>query len=105
MPTHSGEFAEGDEPLQRAANVPPAESAVRTRLICMTERPVSPASGTKTCRLEIIAPEGVRLSVTEATTTGWSATAAAPSGARCAVFFGAARPVPPATTSGQISCR
>ena len=54
--------------------------------------------------LKVKASEGVRLTVTEATSTGWSATAVAPSGARCAVYFGAARPVAPATVAGQISC-
>ena len=55
--------------------------------------------------LKVAPSDGVTLTVVEATATGWSATAVR-SGPRavCAVFFGAARPVPPATAAGQIAC-
>ena len=55
--------------------------------------------------LKAKASEGVALTVVEGTATGWSATAvrSAPR-AVCAVFFGAAKPVPPATAAGQIAC-
>lgn len=43
-----------------------------------------------------------------ATATGWSASAVntttAP-GLTCAVFYGAAPPLPPATVAGQVACR
>ena len=50
---------------------------------------------------------GVTLVVNQATTTGWSATATsafAPA-RQCALFSGAATPVPPATTEGRITCQ
>jgi Tfp pilus assembly protein PilE len=56
--------------------------------------------------LKARASPGVTLTVVEATATGWSATAVAAGGPRavCAVFYGAAAPVPPATTAGQVAC-
>ena len=48
---------------------------------------------------------GTIITITEATAGGWSATAAYPVTPKtCAVFFGAATPVAPATSEGQIAC-
>lgn len=56
--------------------------------------------------LEVIPSDGVTLAILEATGSGWSSTARhprlAPSG--CAVFFGDAAAVPPATVAGQPTC-
>jgi Tfp pilus assembly protein PilE len=56
--------------------------------------------------LKVTASEGVRLTIVEGTAAGWSATAVGSVGGRavCAVYFGAARPVPPATAAGQVAC-
>ncbi|MEO7997333.1 MAG: prepilin-type N-terminal cleavage/methylation domain-containing protein [Gemmatimonadaceae bacterium] len=49
---------------------------------------------------------GVTLSVTESTRTGWSATTIhAYTSIRCAVFYGTAAAVAPATQSGLITCQ
>jgi prepilin-type N-terminal cleavage/methylation domain-containing protein len=50
---------------------------------------------------------GVNISVTEATRAGWSATATHPLAAplTCAVFYGNAAPVSPATVEGAIACQ
>jgi len=50
---------------------------------------------------------GITLTINEATASGWSATTTslyAP-GRQCALFSGAATPVPPATAEGRISCQ
>jgi prepilin-type N-terminal cleavage/methylation domain-containing protein len=49
---------------------------------------------------------GVLLTVEEATVGGWSAIATHPAAApmTCAVFFGTATPVPPATVEGVVHC-
>jgi prepilin-type N-terminal cleavage/methylation domain-containing protein len=49
---------------------------------------------------------GVTLTITEATSTGWSATATHPSSdpITCAVYYGGASPVAPASTEGQVYC-
>lgn len=47
----------------------------------------------------------VTLTVNEGTATGWSATATHALTTRsCALFFGSAAPVAPATVEGQIAC-
>lgn len=50
---------------------------------------------------------GVVLSITEASATGWSATTTHPSADPlvCAVFYGTATPVAPATSQGAIKCQ
>lgn len=50
---------------------------------------------------------GVVLSITEASATGWSATTTHPSADPlvCAVFYGTAAPVAPATNQGAIKCQ
>jgi type IV pilus assembly protein PilE len=47
---------------------------------------------------------GITLTVVEATPAGWSATAVRPGNVSvtCALFYGSAVPVPPATVAGQI---
>ena len=50
---------------------------------------------------------GVVLTITEATTRGWSATTTHPAAAplTCAVFYGQAAPVGAATREGQVGCQ
>jgi type IV pilus assembly protein PilA len=50
---------------------------------------------------------GVVLTITEANSRGWSATATHPSAAplTCAVFYGQAAPVGAATLEGQVACQ
>lgn len=50
---------------------------------------------------------GVTITISDASSTGWAATAtqSAMSGKACAVFYGSAAAVPPATTEGEITCR
>jgi len=49
----------------------------------------------------------VTITIGEATVAGWSATASHPgaTGKSCAVFYGAAAPVAPATTEGVVACQ
>ena len=49
---------------------------------------------------------GVQLTIVEATAGGWSATATHPAASplTCAVFYGGATPLAPATTEGVIHC-
>ena len=48
---------------------------------------------------------GVTVTVHEATTAGWSATATHPSTTEsCAIFFGSAAPVAPASLEAEIRC-
>jgi prepilin-type N-terminal cleavage/methylation domain-containing protein len=48
---------------------------------------------------------GVTITIHEATTAGWSATATSPAApASCAVFYGAASPVAPASVEAQVRC-
>ena len=49
---------------------------------------------------------GVNLTIVEASANGWSAQATHPAATplTCAVFYGAAAPVTPATTEGVIHC-
>lgn len=53
------------------------------------------------------ASPGVTLTLVEGTVTGWSAQAEHPhtAGVRCAVFYGSAAPLAPATQAGAIACR
>lgn len=50
---------------------------------------------------------GVVLTINEATTRGWSATATHPSSypLTCAVYYGQAAAVAPATAEGQVKCQ
>lgn len=50
---------------------------------------------------------GVILTITEANTRGWSATTTHPAAAplTCAVYYGQAAAVAPATTEGQVACQ
>lgn len=50
---------------------------------------------------------GVVLTITEADARGWSATTTHPSAAplTCAVFYGQAAPVSPASVEGQVACQ
>ena len=50
---------------------------------------------------------GVALTLVEASATGWSATAVHPSAVpvTCAVYYGTAAPVAPATSEGQVACQ
>ena len=50
---------------------------------------------------------GVTLTLVEASGTGWSATAVHPAAVpvTCAVYYGTAAPVAPATTEGSVACQ
>jgi type IV pilus assembly protein PilA len=50
---------------------------------------------------------GVAITITEATNTGWSATGthAGSNPMTCAIFYGSAAPVAPATAEGIVACR
>ena len=56
--------------------------------------------------LAFTASSGVVITIPEATAGGWSAFATHPfvPGEKCAVYFGTATPVAPATVEGQIVC-
>src|SRR5256714_9771770 len=66
------------------------------------------AKYTTSFALMSLAPSaGVTLVINQATPSGWSATTTslyAP-GRQCALFSGAAAPVPPATSEGRITCQ
>ena len=48
---------------------------------------------------------GVVLTITQAVSGGWAATAANPNTTRtCAIFYGSATPPSPATVEGQVAC-
>ena len=57
--------------------------------------------------LNTTASSQVTLTIVEATANGWSATAVHPATVpvNCALFYGTATPVAPATVAGQIACR
>jgi len=57
--------------------------------------------------LNVQTSTGVNLTITEATTVGWSAQTTHPQapGVTCAVFFGTAGAVAPATVEGKIVCQ
>jgi prepilin-type N-terminal cleavage/methylation domain-containing protein len=56
--------------------------------------------------LGFVESEGITVTVSEATGTGWAATSAhfGFPGQSCALFQGSATPVAPATVEGQIQC-
>ena len=61
---------------------------------------------TSLSELGIKTSPGVSITVNEATSSGWSATATHTStSATCAIYLGAAAPVAPATVEGGIGCR
>jgi prepilin-type N-terminal cleavage/methylation domain-containing protein len=49
---------------------------------------------------------GVAITIPEATSKGWSGTATNPlaAGTKCALYFGTAAPVAPASAEGQVAC-
>ena len=57
--------------------------------------------------LKFATSRGVVLTVEEATNTGWSAKAYHPDSWPhiCAIFFGSAAALPPATSSGELDCK
>ena len=57
--------------------------------------------------LNVSTSPGVTLTIVESTPNGWSATAVHPAAVpvTCAIFYGAASPVAPATIAGQVACR
>ena len=58
-------------------------------------------------QLNLRSSEGVVTTIVEASTTGWSATAVHPAAVpvTCAVFYGQAERVDPATLEGVVACR
>ncbi len=63
--------------------------------------------GSSTALVRFNGSQGVNITVTEATLSGWSATATHPLSdpLTCAVFYGNAAPVSPASVEGAIACR
>jgi prepilin-type N-terminal cleavage/methylation domain-containing protein len=57
--------------------------------------------------LEFVPSPGVKLTIVEATATGWSAEATHQAAAPilCAIYYGSAAPVAPAITEGTVACR
>ena len=57
--------------------------------------------------LKFVPSPSVNLTIVEATGTGWSAKATHQAAAPilCAIYYGDAAPVAPATTEGEIACR
>ncbi|MGH7718730.1 MAG: type IV pilin protein [Gemmatimonadaceae bacterium] len=57
--------------------------------------------------LNVLPSTGVSMSVAEATAAGWSASAThgQSTPVLCAVFFGSAAPVAPATAEGTVTCQ
>ena len=57
--------------------------------------------------LNITQSPGVTLTLVEATATGWSASAVHPAAVpvTCAVYYGSAAAVPPATGEGVVGCQ
>ena len=57
--------------------------------------------------LSVSASPGVTVTLVEATTAGWSATAVHPAAVpvTCAVYYGSAAALPPATAEGVIACQ
>ena len=60
-----------------------------------------------TVLLNLTPSPGVTITIVQAAPSGWSATAVHPAAVpvTCAVFYGAATAVPPATTQGTIACK
>lgn len=65
------------------------------------------AYGASTAALGFNGSAGVNITLTEATISGWSATGTHPLSdpLTCAVFYGSAAPVAPATKEGEIVCQ
>lgn len=65
------------------------------------EGPVPPAGS------DITVSPGVTITLSDVTTTGWAAIAthASAPGRTCAVSYGTASPVAPATAAGEVTCR
>ena len=63
--------------------------------------------GASTANLGFAGSSGVNINLTEATLSGWSATATHPLSdpLTCAVFYGSAAPIAPATKEGVIVCQ
>lgn len=63
--------------------------------------------GASTAALGFAGSAGVTISFSEATISGWSATATHPLAdpANCSVFYGSAAPIAPATKEGEIACQ
>jgi type IV pilus assembly protein PilA len=63
--------------------------------------------GSSPASLRFAGSQGVNVSITQATVSGWSATATHPLSDPliCAVFYGSAAPVAPASTEGEIACQ
>jgi type IV pilus assembly protein PilA len=57
--------------------------------------------------LNVTSSPGVTVTIVESTVTGWSATAVHPAAVpvTCALYYGNATPVAPATVAGAITCR
>lgn len=57
--------------------------------------------------MQFVSSPGVVITVVEATSNGWSATSMHPDAYPhlCAIFFGAATPVDPATDAGTVACK
>src|SRR5688572_20361675 len=57
--------------------------------------------------LNIVPTKGVTLTIVEASSGGWSATSTHPAAAplTCAVYYGSAAQVAPATAEGQVACQ
>jgi type IV pilus assembly protein PilA len=57
--------------------------------------------------LKFVPSPSVNLTIVEATATGWSAKATHQAAAPilCAIYYGDAAPVPPATREGEVACR
>lgn len=62
---------------------------------------------TTLAQLNFASTNGVTITIVEADGRGWSATATHPAAfpLTCAVFYGDAAPLDPATTEGMIECR
>jgi type IV pilus assembly protein PilA len=56
---------------------------------------------------EVTLSPGVTVTLSDVTATGWAATAthASASGRVCAMYYGSASPVPPATAAGVVACQ
>ena len=62
---------------------------------------------TSLAALKLTPSPDVTINIREATSSGWSATATHPGSSplTCAIFYGAAAPVAPATVEGTVACR
>ena len=57
--------------------------------------------------LNVVPTKGVTLTIVEATSSGWSAKSTHPAAAprTCAVYYGSAAQLSPATAEGQVACQ